>query len=87
MLWQPGMTIDPSRGADSRIFNPGPTVAFHAQQAVEKALKTALVLSDVEPTGTHDLNHPRGQLPADWRAKRRPPLRQTWMTVRPGTSR
>lgn len=47
-------------------------VAFHAQQAVEKALKAALVLSDVEPTRTHDLNHLRGLLPADWRAKRRP---------------
>ncbi len=30
-------------------------VGFHAQQAVEKALKVALVLADVELPRTHDL--------------------------------
>lgn len=32
------------------------TVGFHAQQAVEKALKVALVLAEVELPRTHDLD-------------------------------
>jgi HEPN domain-containing protein len=33
-----------------------PTVCFHAQQAVEKYLKAALIAYGVEPARTHDLN-------------------------------
>jgi HEPN domain-containing protein len=47
-------------------------VAFHAQQAAEKALKAALVLSDIDPPRTHDLEDLRNALPADWAAKRAP---------------
>lgn len=46
-------------------------VAFHAHQAVEKALKAALVLSDVDPPRTHDLDALRNLLPAGWRVSRR----------------
>jgi HEPN domain-containing protein len=47
-------------------------VAFHAQQAAEKALKAALVLSAVEPPRTHDLEDLRRRLPEDWRVRRSP---------------
>lgn len=47
-------------------------VAFHAQQAAEKALKGALVLSDVDPVRTHDLEDLRTALPPDWVVKRKP---------------
>lgn len=40
-------------GADMKV-DDGP-IGFHAQQAVEKALKIALVLADVELPRTHDL--------------------------------
>lgn len=40
-------------GADMEV-DDGP-IGFHAQQAVEKALKIALVLADVELPRTHDL--------------------------------
>jgi HEPN domain-containing protein len=40
-------------GADMDV-DDGP-IGFHAQQAVEKALKIALVLADVELPRTHDL--------------------------------
>ncbi len=47
-------------------------VAFHAQQAAEKAIKAALVLSDITPARSHDLDELRNALPNDWRVKRRP---------------
>ena len=47
-------------------------VAFHAQQAAEKALKAALVLSDVDPPRTHELEQLRALLPTDWRVRRNP---------------
>ncbi len=34
-------------------------VAFHAQQASEKAIKAALVLSDITPARSHDLDELR----------------------------
>jgi HEPN domain-containing protein len=39
-------------------------VGFHAQQAVEKALKTAIVLAEVELPRTHDLEQLREQVEA-----------------------
>jgi HEPN domain-containing protein len=48
-------------------------VAFHAQQAAEKALKAALALCGVESPKTHDLDNLRNRLPDDWRVKRRSP--------------
>ncbi|MEX2547682.1 MAG: HEPN domain-containing protein, partial [Chloroflexota bacterium] len=47
-------------------------VAFHAQQAAEKALKAALVLSDIEPARRHDLEELRNGLTRDWRVKEIP---------------
>lgn len=47
-------------------------VAFHAQQAAEKALKAALVLEGVHPPRTHDLDELRTLLPAGWRVKTKP---------------
>lgn len=32
------------------------TICFHAQQAVEKALKAVLILRNTDPARTHDLN-------------------------------
>lgn len=50
-------------------------VAFHAQQAAEKALKAALVLSDIDPPRTHDLMDLLQRLPDGWAIKgRRPDL-------------
>jgi HEPN domain-containing protein len=54
------------RGARPRI------VAFHAQQAAEKALKAALVMAEVDPPRTHDLEDLRGRLPADWHVVKHP---------------
>jgi HEPN domain-containing protein len=48
-------------------------VAFHSQQAAEKAIKGALVLAGVDPPRTHDLNDLRNRLPDGWRVKRSPP--------------
>jgi HEPN domain-containing protein len=56
----------PGRHVQPRI------VAFHAQQAAEKALKGALVLAGIDPPRTHDLEEVRRNLPADWTAKRAP---------------
>ena len=44
-------------------------VAFHAQQAAEKALKGALVLAGIAVPRTHDLDDLRNRLPNGWRAK------------------
>jgi len=63
--------LDACRSQPGRHFRPR-HVANLAQQAAEKALKAALVLSDRTPPKTHDLEHLRGMLPDGWRAKRRP---------------
>lgn len=47
-------------------------VAFHAQQAAEKAIKGALILDDVAPPPKHDLEELRRLLPDAWQVKRRP---------------
>lgn len=47
-------------------------VAYHAQQAVEKALKAALVLEGLDPPKVHDLDELRNLLPAGWQVKKRP---------------
>lgn len=44
-------------------------VCFLAQQAAEKALKTALVLLEIEFPFTHDLDRLRDLLPEGWRVK------------------
>lgn len=40
-----------------------------AQQAVEKALKAALILLGIEPPRSHDLDALRNLLPGDWQVK------------------
>lgn len=45
-------------------------VANHAQQAVEKAMKAALLFNHVEPPRTHDLEALRVMLPDGWQSKR-----------------
>ena len=47
-------------------------VAFHAQQAAEKAIKAALILDDLAPPPKHDLEELRRLLPDVWQVKRRP---------------
>jgi HEPN domain-containing protein len=42
-------------------------VAFHAQQAAEKALKAALVLEGIRPPASHDLEELRRKLPTTWK--------------------
>jgi HEPN domain-containing protein len=44
-------------------------VAFHAQQAAEKALKAAMLLSHVEPPRTHDLTDLMNRVPDGWQVK------------------
>jgi HEPN domain-containing protein len=39
---------------------------FHAQQAVEKALKAALIFSGIAPPRSHSLDALRSLLAADW---------------------
>ncbi len=48
-------------------------VAFSAQQAVEKALKAALILDGVTVPRSHDLDDIRNRLSAGWRVKTRFP--------------
>jgi HEPN domain-containing protein len=48
-------------------------VAMNAQQAAEKALKAALVLSSIDPPRTHDLNALLQLLPGSWLVVRRRP--------------
>lgn len=40
--------------------------AFHSQQAAEKAIKAALVMSGAEPEWIHDLTSLARELPAEW---------------------
>lgn len=60
------------RSRPGRHFRPR-HVANLAQQAAEKALKAAVVLSDQTPPKTHDLERLRSMLPGGWRAKQHPP--------------
>ena len=64
--------LDAARARPGRAQRPR-IVAFHAQQAAEKALKAALVLSDIDPPRTHDLDALRNLLPAGWRVVRQHP--------------
>lgn len=59
-----------SRAQPSRRVRPR-IAAFHAQQAAEKALKAALVLANLDPERTHDLDTLRNELPPGWRVKTR----------------
>ena len=64
--------LESARSQPGRSQRPR-IVAFHAQQAVEKALKAALVLADIDPPRTHDLNALRNGLPSGWRVRTRHP--------------
>lgn len=64
--------LEAARSRPGRHIRPR-IVAFQAQQAIEKALKAALILEGVEPRRTHDLDDLRDRLPDDWRVKRRMP--------------
>lgn len=64
--------LEAARSQPGRPVRPR-IVAFHSQQAAEKALKAALVLAGVDLPRTHDLNDLRNRLPAGWRVKRTPP--------------
>jgi HEPN domain-containing protein len=48
---------------------PARNVAFHAQQAVEKAIKAALVLEGRAAPRSHDLDQLRNRLPTGWHIK------------------
>jgi len=63
--------LEAARSQPGRSVRPR-IVAFHSQQAAEKGIKAALVLSGVDPPRTHDLDDLRNRLPDDWRAKRSP---------------
>ena len=64
--------LEAARSQPGRHVRPR-IVAFHSQQAAEKAIKGALVLAGVDPPRTHDLNDLRNRLPDGWRVKRSPP--------------
>ena len=64
--------LEAARSRPGRRVRPR-IVAFQAHQAVEKALKAALILEGIEPRRTHDLDDLRDRLPDDWRVKRRMP--------------
>ena len=64
--------LEAARSQPGRHVRPR-IVAFHSQQAAEKALKAALVLAGVDPPRTHDLNDLRNRLPVGWRVKQSPP--------------
>jgi HEPN domain-containing protein len=62
--------LEAARSSPGRHVRPR-VVAFHAQQAAEKALKGALALDDLDVPRTHDLDDLRNTLPLDWRDARR----------------
>jgi HEPN domain-containing protein len=64
--------LEAARSQPGRHVRPR-IVAFHSQQAAEKAIKGALVLAGVDPPRSHDLNDLRNRLPDGWRVKRSPP--------------
>lgn len=63
--------LEACRSTPGRHWRPR-HVANLAQQAAEKALKAAVVLSDQTPPKTHDLERLRGMLPTGWKSKRQP---------------
>jgi HEPN domain-containing protein len=63
--------LDACRSTPGRHWRPR-HVANLAQQAAEKALKAAVVLSDQTPPKTHDLERLRSMLPDGWRSRRHP---------------
>jgi HEPN domain-containing protein len=74
LVWL-GYALGDLRTAQAGDRDPLPPriVAFHAQQAAEKALKAALVLAGADPQRTHELEDLRSTLPAGWRCKASPP--------------
>ena len=62
--------LDAARMRSGRRQRPR-IVAFHAQEAAEKAMKAALILSGMRPDRTHDLDELRNALPIGWTVKRR----------------
>ncbi len=64
--------LEAARSRHGRSVRPR-IVAFHAQQAAEKALKAALILEGIEPRRAHDLDDLRDRLPGVWRVHRRMP--------------
>ncbi len=54
--------------ADWRV--PARNVAFHAQQAVEKSIKAALILDGKTAPKMHDLDQLRDRLPTGWRVQK-----------------
>ena len=64
--------LEAARSHGGRRAAPPRIVAFHGEQAAEKAIKAALVLSGVDPPRTHDLNDLRNRLPDGWGVKRSP---------------
>ena len=64
--------LDASRSRRGQPQRPR-IVGFNAQQAVEKALKAAIILDGAEPPRTHDLDELRNRLPGTWRVTKRHP--------------
>lgn len=64
--------LDACRSKPGRHFRPR-HVANFAQQAAEKALKAAIVLSDQTPPKSHDLEGLRLMLSNGWRSRGYPP--------------
>ena len=64
--------LDASRARRGHPQRPR-IVGFNAQQAVEKALKAAIILEGAEPPRTHDLDELRNRLPGTWRVAKRYP--------------
>lgn len=64
--------IDASRSGRGHPQRPR-IVGFHAPQAVEKALKAAIILEGAEPPRSHDLDELRNLLPRTWRVTNRYP--------------
>jgi HEPN domain-containing protein len=50
----------------SDVDDLAPSIAFHAQQAIEKALKAVLVASQVDFRRTHQLTLLADLIPAEW---------------------
>lgn len=59
-----------AQAAQSEWRVPARNVAFHAQQAVEKAMKAALVLDGKKAPKSHDLDDLRNRLGPGWRVRR-----------------
>lgn len=64
--------LDASRSRRGQPQRPR-IVGFNAEQAVEKALKAAIILEGAEPPRTHDLDELRNRLLGTWRVTKRFP--------------